>query len=196
MLMLGILCSSQSSLFSKHKKDRNGKKLGEQLYVAAQRGHIKKIKKTLKNGVDINYTDGRSETALHEAADEGHLEVVKYLVEGCVKDGSREKGADIRIRDSKGRTALWQAVDEGREDVVKYLISKGADVNIKSKKGIPLLQEAVLEKKLSVVKMLVENGADIYATNKRGKKPVYYAKKKIKAYLQGLEKKQPVPAVK
>jgi len=186
LLILGIISSSICKEKPKHKKDKNGKKLGERLYIAAQRGHLKKIKKLIKKGVDINYTDGRSETALHEAADEGHLETVKYLV---------EHGADIHIRDSKGRTALWQAVDEGREDVVKYLLSKGAKVNIKSKKGIPLLQEAVLEKKLSVVKMLVEHGADIYTTNKKGRRPVEYAKNDIKKYLLSLEEKPVLPVV-
>jgi len=179
--MVGIFSSPLICKTKKTKRDKKRKKIGEQLYTSAQFGHLKKIKRLVEQkGADVNYVDGHSETALHEAADEGHLDVVKYLV---------EKGSKIQTRDSKGRTALWQAVDEGREDVVKYLLSKGAQVNIKSKKGIPLLQEAVLEKNLNIVKMLIEAGADPFVTNKRGKKPINYAKKDIKKYLQQVMKK-------
>ena len=55
--------------------------------------------------------------ALRCAADNGHLDVVKYLV---------EHGADIHAKDD---FALFCAVDSGHTDIVKYLAKHGADVH-------------------------------------------------------------------
>ncbi|RDD34928.1 Ankyrin repeat protein [Wolbachia endosymbiont of Cylisticus convexus] len=67
------------------------------------------------------------ETALHEAARNGHLDVVKYLVD--------DKKADVNQKDICGETALHEAARNGHKDVVTTLLKKGANPLIKNKKG-------------------------------------------------------------
>ena len=57
---------------------------------------------------------------LHQAASEGHLEVVRLLV---------ENGANVNARDENGRTPLFRAADEGHLDIVRLLVENGAEVN-------------------------------------------------------------------
>ncbi|VDM66056.1 unnamed protein product [Strongylus vulgaris] len=80
-------------------------------------------------GANINQTTNTSSTPLRGACYDGHLEIVKYLV---------EHGADIEIANQHGHTSLMIAAYRQKVDVVKYLISCGADVNRSSKKGVLL----------------------------------------------------------
>ena len=66
-----------------------------------------------KLGADVR---AWSDYALRYAANNGHLEVVKYLI---------DKGADVRAWSDY---ALRLAANNGHLEVVKYLIDKGADV--------------------------------------------------------------------
>lgn len=83
----------------------------------------------------------------HEcAAEEGHLEIVKYLV---------SKGCDIF---SDNFYALQSAAYEGHLDVVKYLVSIGGDVTVANSYPI---RWASGNGHLEVVKYLLSVGADL-----------------------------------
>jgi protein phosphatase 1 regulatory subunit 27 len=56
-------------------------------------------------------------SALYDAAQEGHLKVVKLLV---------KRGASIHQADDEGVTPLQMAALKGHQEVVDYLMSKGA----------------------------------------------------------------------
>ena len=62
-------------------------------------------------------------TALHWAADMGHLEVLQRLV----------KVADVDRADENGLSALLWAADRGHVDCVHALIATGTDVNTTDK---------------------------------------------------------------
>ena len=89
---------------------------------AAVHGNLAIIKDLVETkGVDPNTKGSKGETALHRAAQRGHLEVVKYLV---------EKGVDPNIKNNDGDDALYEAALNGCPEVVKYLLDqKGADIN-------------------------------------------------------------------
>ena len=70
----------------------------------------------LSKGADIHAKDEMGRTALHNAADRGHEQVVELLL---------EKGADIESKKSGGDTALFGAVRYRNESMVRLLLEKG-----------------------------------------------------------------------
>lgn len=76
------------------------------------------IELLLAHGADVNYngSDDRK-SALHIAANWGHLESAKILL---------KNGARINARDLHGKTPLQLAISEGGEKMEQFLIDKGA----------------------------------------------------------------------
>ena len=64
---------------------------------------------------DVNSKNNQDITPLHNAAKEGHLEIVRYLV---------EKKAEIVCYDTSGNTPLHLAARKNHLDVVKFLTGK------------------------------------------------------------------------
>lgn len=63
-------------------------------------------------------TGKANDKTLHWAAEEGRLDVVKYLI---------EQGADINISDQYGKALLHIVVEEDRLDIANYLVEQCAD---------------------------------------------------------------------
>jgi ankyrin repeat protein len=87
------------------------------------------------------------------AAEEGNLEMLKYLVD------EREAKCDDTFQNKFGRTCTMLAVSSGHLEVVKYLIEdKGTkcDDTIRDKWGTTCTMLAVSNGHLDVVKYLVE----------------------------------------
>jgi len=63
----------------------------------------------------LNSYDYDGRTALHLAASEGHLEIVKYLM---------SHGANANIVDARGNKPLDDAIREDRHEIVEYLKQK------------------------------------------------------------------------
>jgi ankyrin repeat protein len=80
-------------------------------------------------------------TALLFAARQGHLPVVKTLVEA---------GADINLGDPDGTTPLIIAIINFHYDVAAYLIEQGADVHAADGRGRTALYAAVDQKNLDI----------------------------------------------
>ena len=72
----------------------------------------------VEKGYSIEYVDGRKHTALSEAACQGHLHVVKYLI---------EEGANPNSLSDVSRSPIWRASFGGHTAVVEYLLQAGAD---------------------------------------------------------------------
>lgn len=82
-----------------------------ELHYWASLGRMSQVKAALNAGANINET-GPFGTALHGAAEGGHLAVVRLLV---------ELGADTGIRAPHGWTAREAAVEVGHTDIAEYL---------------------------------------------------------------------------
>ena len=81
-----------------------------ELVYWASLGELAEVEKSLANGKDVNTADEEGYSALHAAAENGYLDVVKLLV---------EKGANVQHKTQY--TALELAEMAGNEDVVAYL---------------------------------------------------------------------------
>ncbi|CAD5120790.1 DgyrCDS9349 [Dimorphilus gyrociliatus] len=77
------------------------------------------------------------------AADYGHFDVIKYLI---------ERGANVNACDSHGITPLLSAIYEGHKECVELLLSNGADKSKKAPNGQSYLECA----EDSVIKSLLK----------------------------------------
>lgn len=78
-------------------------------------GRIDQVEAILNSGFDPNMHDSDGYSALHAASENGHLEVVKILV---------EHDADINYKSEY--TALELAKIAKKDEIVEYLIAHGA----------------------------------------------------------------------
>ena len=105
--------------------------LGESaLMLAALKGQLDLAKKLIAKGADVNKTGW---TPLHYAASNGHVEVIKLLL---------ENHAYIDAESPNGSTPLMMASMYGNAQSVKLLIDEGADPLLKNQIGLTALQFA------------------------------------------------------
>ncbi|THU68820.1 hypothetical protein C4D60_Mb08t07880 [Musa balbisiana] len=90
-----------------------------QLLFLASQGDAKGVEELVENGVDVNSIDLDGRTALHIAACEGHIGVVKLLLSWR---------ANIDARDRWGSTAAADAKYYGNVEVYSILKARGAKV--------------------------------------------------------------------
>ena len=90
----------------------------EALFEAARTGDRSRVVALLDRGADVNARSRYGVTAAGFAADKGHLEVVRLLV---------ERGANLDVTDSfYGSRPIDFALRGGHPDVVLYLLSRGS----------------------------------------------------------------------
>lgn len=89
----------------------------------------------IDRGANVNARDRGQWTALHAAAQDQRLAIVKLLLHA---------GAEVDAVDGFGNTPLWRCVMDPRtdHDVVKCLLAAGADPNKKNNYGISALDHA------------------------------------------------------
>ena len=105
--------------------------LGESpLMLAALKGQLALSDKLVKKGADVNKPGW---TPLHYAASNGHVEVIKLLL---------EHHAYIDAESPNGSTPLMMASMYGNAQSVKLLLDEGADPLLKNQIGLTALQFA------------------------------------------------------
>ena len=83
--------------------------------IACYKGHFKIAKYLIEIGADVNRKSVKGNTALHDCAESGSLDIMKLLL---------ISGARIDV-DAYGMTPLLAASVEGHLHIVEYLISQG-----------------------------------------------------------------------
>lgn len=92
---------------------KSQRELTDELLEAAEKGNLALVKKCLAKVKDgVNACDDNGNTALHQAAQEGQENIVKYLL---------THGADIEQTDDDGETALDIAARNDQNAVVELL---------------------------------------------------------------------------
>jgi glutamate dehydrogenase len=88
-----------------------------QMVNAAAQGQTKVLASLLEGGLDVNQSDYDMRTALHLAASEQRLPVVKFLV---------EKGAAVNVVDRFGGTPLEYSIMSKNKEMTMFLVANGA----------------------------------------------------------------------
>ncbi|CZR67067.1 uncharacterized protein PAC_16966 [Phialocephala subalpina] len=143
--------------------------------------------------------DRYGRTPLYRASMNGHIEVVKLLLEkganvnAAIEDGSTplhrasmnghlesvklllEKGANVNTATKDGSTPLHRASYNGHLESVQLLLEKGANVNAATEDGLTPLHQASYNGHLESVKLLLEKGADVNAATRYRSTPLHRA---------------------
>ncbi|XP_069094920.1 ankyrin repeat and SAM domain-containing protein 1A isoform X5 [Pleurodeles waltl] len=164
------------------------------LHLAAWKGDAQIVKLLIHQGpshTKVNEQNNDNETALHCAAQYGHTEVVKVLLEELtdptMRNNKFETPLDLaalygRLEvvkmllnahpnllscNTKKHTPLHLAARNGHKAVVKVLLDAGMDINYQTEKG-SALHEAALCGKTDVVQILLDAGIDVHIKDNRG----------------------------
>jgi ankyrin repeat protein len=143
---------------------------GAELLEAARAGDATAVRTLLRSGADPNAARGDGLTALHLAAESGHLEVVRALV-----DAKANVEAKSRIG---GYTPLHLAATGAYAEVVRALLDAGANPAAATTTGgaTPLHLAAKALNGEVAARMLIERGAPIDAKeNASGQTPLMFA---------------------
>ncbi len=121
-------------------------------YTEALRdGNVKKVKKYLDSGTDVN-EKFFAWSALQISANKNQLKVVKLLV---------ERGAEVNyVHPMTKMSAGQMAAFDGYTEVVKYLSSKGADWNLKLKGDVSIVRAVRDTGNTTMVDLLLSLGAN------------------------------------
>jgi ankyrin repeat protein len=143
---------------------------GPPLTRACLNGHLAVVEYLCRNGASVNEATGANHvTALHCAADGGHLDVAATLI---------AHGADVNARDAKQCTPVFWACRRGREDVVRFLAEgHGAcDKSVTGTWGRTPLFFATEHGQLAVMRYLISHcGADVNAVDAHNWTPLCLA---------------------
>jgi ankyrin repeat protein len=175
---------------------------GGSIHDAARNGNADRLRNLLRTDPAlVNVRNSFQSTPLHLAADQGHAEAVKFLIESgadpnvqnkygcsplhlCAMWGHKSAceviisaGSDLRCKTKQaGQSPLHLAVGNGMEEVAELLIVKGANVNEVSDLYLESpLHDASLNGQVESAKVLIENGANINARTKWGATPLHMA---------------------
>ena len=94
---------------------------------------------------------GAGETALHDAAQRGHVDVAEELL--------RWKGDLFDDADRHGARALNYAAGQGHSDLVQLLLDRRASPLAECSDGITALRCAVKSKHVDIARVLLHHGA-------------------------------------
>ncbi|KAK2571650.1 Transient receptor potential cation channel subfamily A member 1 [Acropora cervicornis] len=146
------------------KRDQYGKTA---IHYAAATCNVDKLNRLIYVGADVRAKDNDEKIALHFAAENGVICVVKALLSACP-----ESVNDI---DYASRTPLHYAARKGRVEACTHLLSNGAAVDYRDDdRHTPLFHAAIVGCGVTTG-VLLQYNADINALDKNRKSPIIYA---------------------
>jgi ankyrin repeat protein len=136
------------------------------LLDAARSGDTTELRALLKQGANVNASDGDGTTPLHWASYRDDLEAADLLMRA---------GANVNATNDLGATPLWSASQNGSGVMVARLLEAGANPNMALLTGETPLMVAARSGSTAVVEQLLEKGADPNARGARGQTALMWA---------------------
>jgi ankyrin repeat protein len=141
-------------------KNMNGR---TQLHFCARKGLTTSVKRLLSiRNINVNVKDDwNGWTPLHWAADKGHIEIARLLL---------QNGAEVNVRSNGGWTPLYWAAENGHIDILHLLVENGADLEAQDRNGMRALHFAAKYGHLPFIQELVSRyHVDINARENDGR---------------------------
>ncbi|XP_025103600.1 ankyrin repeat and death domain-containing protein 1A-like isoform X1 [Pomacea canaliculata] len=119
------------------------------VHCAATNNHVDVINFVFESleADNVNAVEKNERTALHLAAEAGHLDIVDKLL---------QMGAQIQKKDKSGATAVHLAAEKGHGQVVRRLLLVGVEVDDRDVEGRTALHMAAEHGHLEVVDLLLD----------------------------------------
>lgn len=137
------------------------------LNVAVQQNQLELCQRLVTARADVNTADGRGWTPVLNAAREGLVDILEFLL---------HEGAVVTyVNPQDGRTALHHACRYGHDSTVGVLIDKRADVNKQDQQGWTSLHNATRDGHDAIVRMLIDARAEVNLANDEGWTPLHNA---------------------
>ncbi|TMW64949.1 hypothetical protein Poli38472_009116 [Pythium oligandrum] len=149
-------------------------KFGQELRLACGRNEVGKIQELIARGCDPHAKDGSGWTAMHYAAEYGHVNALDAIADSLVTvkissgNPATPEKVDVNLQDVSGWTPLVCAAANGHVEVIEKLLSLGADVYIASKEGRTALHWAATRGMDSCVTALLAAGASVDTVDRSG----------------------------
>jgi ankyrin repeat protein len=145
-------------------------RLGDEVLLwAAAHGITSTVKALLHSGKALLEFQGRSETPLLLALENGHMHVVKLLLE--------TDKTEINVQNSKGQTPLLLALERGYDEIVERILKiSNVDPSCQDPKGLTPLPLAAEHEHEGVTKLLLEEAeTDVNRPSSNGETPLLLA---------------------
>jgi len=127
----------------------------EELSNAVLSGDLVRIDYLLKKGAKLDGLDSQGLGALHHAAKDRKVAIVRELL---------ARKANANLKDSDGWPVLAHAVLRDDPDLVRLLAAANADLELRNGRGLAPLALAIETRKSRAALALVEAGANVRAT--------------------------------
>ncbi|MCB9027271.1 MAG: ankyrin repeat domain-containing protein [Bdellovibrionaceae bacterium] len=162
------------------------KKLTDALHEEVAKDSVDVVRvKEIISVIDVNVQGVSDRTVLILAAQKGHTETVKFLLDNGASVDVRDfeektalicaaynghletarlllaNGASVDVRDNQERTSLMWAILEGRTETARLLLDNGASVDVRDYQERTSLMWAALKERTETVKLLLDNGASV-----------------------------------
>uniref|UniRef100_A0A8C1Y4Z4 E3 ubiquitin-protein ligase MIB2 n=1 Tax=Cyprinus carpio TaxID=7962 RepID=A0A8C1Y4Z4_CYPCA len=136
------------------------------LVIEAAHGNVVKVRELVQKYPDKVDIKNQGKTALQVAAHQGHMEVVKVLLQA---------NSSIETKDEDGDAALHYTAFGNQAEITRLLLSKGASVNLLNNSMCTALHIAVNKGFTDVVRVLTEHLADVNLQDSYGDTPLHDA---------------------